>query len=316
MTLRRSLARLASSAVVIWAVLTITFLVNHALPSDPARAMAGPQARPAEVEQIRRQLQLDRPLTTQYVQYFERLSRGDLGTSFQRRKPVTKILAERLPRTLVLSLAAIFVQVAVGIAVGVVAALRRGTVLDHGVVAVTLLGVSAPTFLTGVLLQYWLAYRWRLLPLDGYGNTLGEQAVSMIMPVLTLGVFGAAYYARFVRDEMLTVLSQEFVRAARARGLSPLRVVVVHALRNALMPVTTIMAMDLGALMGGAVVTEKVFRWPGMGALSVDAVMSRDGPVVMGVVLVTALCVVAANTVADLVYGLLDPRLRQPSHGA
>ncbi len=310
---RRVALRLVSSLVVIWAVLTITFLVHHALPSDPARAMAGPQARPSEVDRIRKQLKLDRPLPVQYVEYFKRLSRGDLGRSFQFRKPVTAILADRLPRTALLALFAVFVQVGIGAAIGTLAALRRGRALDRGAVALTLVGVSAPTFLTGVLLQYWFAYRWRILPYDGYGNTFAERALSMVMPVITLGMFGAAYYARFVRDEMIVVLSQDFVRSARARGLPRWRVVLVHGFRNALMPLTTVMALDLGALMGGAVVTEKVFRWPGMGSLTVDAVLARDGPVVMGVVLVASLSVVAANLLADIAYGLLDPRLRDGS---
>jgi peptide/nickel transport system permease protein len=308
--IRRAVVRFGSSVAVVWLVLTVTFLVSHTLPSDPARAMAGPQARPADVARIRAQLGFDRPLIVQYAHYFRQLARGDLGMSYQRRKPVTKILAERIPRTAMLAIAAILVQVGAGAAIGVMAALHRGRALDHGAVALALVGVSAPTFLTGVVLQYWFAYRMRILPLDGFGSTVAERAACMVLPVLTLGLFGAAYYARFVRDEMINVLSQDFIRAARARGLSPSRVVLVHALRNAILPLVTIMAMDLGALMGGAVVTEKVFRWPGMGALSVDAVLARDVPVVMGVVLVTSLSVVVANFLADLAYGLLDPRLR------
>ena len=311
--IHRALRRLAASVIVIWAVLTLTFVVHHALPSDPARAMAGPQARPADVDKLRRQLALDRPLSAQYVRYFSRLAHGDLGMSYQRRKPVTAILAERLPRTLALAACAVLLQVSLGTLIGIAAALRRGQLLDHGAIVVALLGLSAPTFLTGVLLQYWLAYRLRILPFDGYGSSFSERAVAIVMAVLTLGIFGAAFYARFLRDEMLTVLSQDFVRAARARGLPPWRIVLRHAFRNTLMPLVTVVAMDLGSLMGGAVVTEKVFRWPGMGALSVDAVLARDGPVVMGVVLVTALSIVLANLLADLAYGLLDPRVRMPA---
>ncbi len=331
--IRRAAFRLLTSLVVVWIVLTTTFLIHHALPSDPARAVAGPQARPADVDRIRQRLGLDRSLATQYVAFFRRLvhfgpsqvapkdpDHGscsplgrvhlDLGMSFQKRRPVAKLIAERLPRTALLAVAAVALQVLVGAAAGIVAATRRGKLLDHGVIGLTLLGVSTPTFISGLLLQYWLAYRWKLLPLDGWGRTSAEHAACLVLPALTLGVFGASYYARFVRDEMLVQLQQDYVRTARAKGLHPWRIVVLHALRNAVMPLVTVVGMDLGALLGGAIVTEKLFRWPGLGALSVDAVIERDGPVVMGIVLVTTLTVIAANLLVDLLYAGIDPRLR------
>jgi ABC-type dipeptide/oligopeptide/nickel transport system permease component len=291
--------------------MTLVFLAQHTLPSDPARVMAGAQARPDDVARIRVQLGLDRPLWVQYGAYMGRLVRGDLGTSFQRRQPVSKVLAERLPNTIMLALAATTLQVTLGAAAGILAALRRGRLLDHGTIALTLVGISAPTFLTGLLLQYWLAYRLRWLPLDGIGASSSEQLRSLVLPALTLGLSGAAYYARFVRDEMIVILNQDYVRTAIAKGLPRWRVVMVHGASNALMPLLTIIGMDLGAMMGGAIVTEKLFRWPGIGSLSVDAVLARDAPLVMGIVLITSVAIVTANLVVDLLYAVLDPRVRR-----
>jgi peptide/nickel transport system permease protein len=314
--IRKALRRIGASLVVVWAVLTLTFLVHHALPSDPARAMAGPQARPADVAEIRTQLGLDQPLWAQYGRYMGRLLRGDLGESFQRHAPVSEILEERVWNTAKLTGAAIVLQVLIGTLAGMVAALRRGTWLDHGTIVLTLVGISAPTFLTGLILQYWLAYRLQLVPFDGFGGTFTEQMRAMVLPALTLGLFGAAFYARFVRDEILGILTEDYMRTARAKGLPRWRVLVVHGLRNALVPLVTLVGMDLGAMMGGAVVTEKLFRWPGIGALTVDAVLSRDGPVIMGIVLVTSVAIVAANLVVDVLYAVLDPRTRRPAEGS
>jgi len=306
----RMARRLGASIVVVWAVLTLTFVVQHTLPSDPARAMAGPQARPVDVDKIRLQLGLDQPLWVQYGSYMGRLVQGDLGKSFQRRQPVVDILKKRLPNTAMLAGAAILLQVLLGTAAGVLAALRRGRWLDHGTIALTLLGISAPTFLTALVLQYWFSYRLQLLPFDGFGRTFAEQMRSMVLPAITLGLFGAAFYARFVRDEMLGIFNQDYMRAAAAKGLPRWRVIVVHGLRNALVPLLTIVGMDLGAMMGGAVVTETIFRWPGIGSLSVEAALARDGPVIMGVVLVTSIAIVLANLAVDLIYVVLDPRIR------
>lgn len=331
--LRRLLTRLGWSIFTIWAVVSLAFFINNALPDDPARAIAGPQARPADVARIRAQLGLDRPLSTQYAIFMTRLvhlspsaaPQGDeahascanlgplhvdLGLSYQKRKPVVALIAERMPRTLLLALAATLVQVLVGVTAGVVAAFRRNSALDFGAVSMTLLGISAPTFLIGILLQYLLAYKLRLLPLDGFGRSWGEHLASVVLPALTLGIFGAAYYTRLVRDEMIGLLKQDFVRTARAKGATEAVVVVKHALRNALMPLVTVIGLDFGALVGGAIVTEKLFRWPGLGQLSVDAVFDRDGPVIMGTVIVASAAIILANVLVDLSYALLDPRVR------
>jgi len=324
-------ARLFWALFSIWAVATLAFFLNHGLPADPARAIAGPQARPADVARIRTQLGLDQPLVTQYRLFASRLVHRapnetrpkehvscealgplhvDLGMSYQRRKPVIRVLADRFPRTFYLAIAALVVELAVGVTAGVLAAARRHTLWDRAAVATTLVGVSAPTFLIGILLQYLLAYRLRWLPLDGYGLTASEHAASIVLPALTLGIAGAAYYTRLVRSDMIEILRQDFVLTARAKGVGPFGVVARHALRNALLPLLTVVGLDFGFLMGGAVVTEKLFRWPGLGQLSVDAVFDRDAPVVLGVVIVTSSAIVLANLAVDLSYALFDPRVR------
>jgi peptide/nickel transport system permease protein len=332
--IRRALARIGWSLVVVWAVTTLAFFVNVVLPSDPARMVAGPQARPKDVERIRMQLGLDRPIAVQYGSFLRRLvhvgpahpepkdaAHGtcaalgplhlDLGRSYQQRRPVTTILAERLPRTLFLAACALFVQVLLGTALGTLAASRKGRWVDRLAVGTSLLGISAPTFVIGLLLQYVLAHRLRLLPLDGYGRTAGEHAIGVILPALTLGLYGAASYVRFVRDELIGIMKQDFVRTARAKGVGPWGVLIRHGLRNALVPLSTLMGLDLGMLLGGAIVTETLFRWPGLGALSVSAMLDRDGPVILGTVLVTSSAIVLSNLLVDASYAVLDPRVRR-----
>ncbi len=334
--LARLARRIAGALLTIWAVVTLTFLIYSVLPSDPARVMAGPQARPADVARIRKQLGIDQPLTTRYLRYMGNLVsfrsaasltpdekkndtawqlgplRIDLGMSYLRRRPVVELLGKALPPTLLLGGLALLIQIVVGAFAGVLAAHRRHTVLDWGTVALTLIGISAPTFLTGLLLQHVLARELRLFPLDGYGATTAAQLRAAVLPALTLGLYGAAYYTRLVRDEMITLLKQDYVRTARAKGQREIVVVLRHALRNALMPLVTVVGLNMGIVVGGAVVTEKIFRWPGIGALSVDAVVERDGPVIMGVVMLFSTVVVLSNLLVDLSYAALDPRVRRP----
>jgi peptide/nickel transport system permease protein len=332
--IRRAARRVLWGVFVVWATVTLAFLVTNALPSDPARMVAGPQARPQDVERIRRDLGLDRPIHVQYTRFLTRLLHTgpraidpkdklhgtcaalgpvhfDLGRSYQQRRPVVKILEERFPRTVLLGVAAALVQAITGVAFGVLAATKKRTLVDHLTVSGSLLGVSAPTFVTGLLLQWLFAVKLRVLPLDGYGETTLDHLVSVVLPALTLGIFGAAFYTRMVRDEMLDQLSQDYVRTARAKGLSRAGVVVRHALRNALMPIVTILGLEVGTLVGGAIVTEQIFRWPGIGSLSVTALLDRDGPVIMGCVILTSGAVVVATMAVDVTYALLDPRVRR-----
>jgi peptide/nickel transport system permease protein len=327
----RIVTRLGWALFTVWAVVTLAFFINQTLPADPARAVAGPQARPADVARIRVQLGLDRPIWTQYRIFLGRLVHVapadpktrdhtscetigplhvDLGTSYQMRRPVAAVILERFPRTFALAIAAVLVEVVIGLVLGVVAAVKRNTAWDRGAVAATLVGISAPTFLIGILLQYVFGYRLRWLPLDGFGRTFAEHAASIVLPALTLGLAGAAYYTRLVRDDMIDLLKQDFVRTARAKGVSPTGVVVKHALRNALLPLVTVMGLDLGTLIGGAIVTEKLFRWPGLGQLSVDSVFDRDAPIILGTVIVASTAIVLSNLLVDLSYAVLDPRTR------
>jgi peptide/nickel transport system permease protein len=340
--MRHLLRRLGWSVFVVWGVVSIAFVVNTFVPGDPARMVAGAQARPADVERIRLQLGLGDPPLVQYAHFWKRLVHVgpavidgkadpahancaavfplgpsavhiDLGRSAQKRQPVVDLVATRWPRTFVLALAGMLVQLLLGLGTGVFAAARRGSWLDRFLVGTSLLGISAPTFLIALVLQFVFARGLGWLPLDGFGTTLGDHARCLVLPALTLGVYGAAYYTRLVRDEMVVLLQQDWVRTARAKGLSPARVVLRHGLRNALLPIVTAVGLDFGALMGGAVVTETVFRWPGLGELSVRALLDRDGPVILACVVVTSMAIIAANAVVDALYTRLDPRVRSAS---
>jgi peptide/nickel transport system permease protein len=322
-------------------VVSIAFAVNSLLPGDPARMVAGPQARPADVARIAQQLGLGRPPLVAYALFWKRLvhvgprlvdrsvEQGhttcatvfgvgghalhvDFGKSFQMRQPVVDVIAVRFSRTALLAISGIAVQLLFGLATGVLAAYRRGSFIDRFLVGAALFGISAPTFLIAIGLQYAFAYGLRWLPLDGFGTTPLEHASCLVLPALTLGIYGGAYYTRLVRDEMSVLLQSDWVRTARAKGLAPWAVVTRHALRNALMPIVTAAGLDLGALMGGAIVTETVFRWPGIGELSVKATFNRDGPVILACVVVTSLAIVATNLMVDLAYGRLDPRVSDP----
>jgi peptide/nickel transport system permease protein len=305
-------------------VATITFLLGHALPSDPARMMLGPQARPQDVERVRRELGLEAPLLVQYRTFLGRTvhvagrvdpdakkkehstcaSLGpvhvDLGRSYQERRPVVDILADRIPRTFALALAATLLQAALGLVLGVAAARRRGTWKDGTIVGASLVGVSAPTFVTGLALQYVLAKRLQILPLDGFGRTTPEHLVAIVLPSLTLALYGLASYTRLVRDAFVQSAREPFVRTARAKGASATRIAWVHQLGAAAVPLVTVLALDFGALLGGAAITESLFRWPGIGEVAVRAVLNRDGPVVLGTVLVSAVAVILVNGLADL----------------
>jgi peptide/nickel transport system permease protein len=330
--------RLGWSVIVAWTVVSITFALNEVLPGDPARLVAGVQARPADVARIRDRLGLDQPPLVRYARFWQHLvhigprridpaanpSHGtcaivvplgtravhvDFGKSFQMGLPVVDLIAARLPRTVALAVAAVALQVLLGATIGIAAALRPGSAADRFLVGASLLGVSAPTFLIAIVLQTLLARDLRLLPFDGFGATFEEHVRSLALPALTLGIYGAAYYTRLIRDEMLVLLQLDWIRTARAKGAPPWRVLVVHAFRNALIVVLTAAGVDLGALLGGAIVTETVFRWPGLGELSVRAALDRDGPVLRACVIAASLAVVATNLVVDLAYSRLDPRI-------
>jgi peptide/nickel transport system permease protein len=333
-TVGRALARIGWAVLVVWAVVTITFALNEVLPSDPARMIAGPQARPQELARVREQLGLDRPVAARYVIFLTRLVHlgptdpgeadsphgtcatlgpihVDLGRSFVQRRPVVAIIAERFPRSAALAAAAVLVQMLTGVLLGTFAAAKRRTAWDTGTTLATLIGASVPTFVVGIALQYALGYKLEWLPLDGFGKTTAAQARSIVLPALSLGLFGAAYATRLVRDEVSAALALDHARTARAKGASRVGVLMRHALRNALAPVVTLAGLDFGVLVGGAIVVETLFRWPGLGAVSVNALLDRDGPLVVGTVLVTSTSIVLTNIVIDLAFPWFDPRGRR-----
>lgn len=298
------LQRLAWSMVTLLGVTFLAFAVAYVIPSDPARTMAGPKADRQTLLTIHRELGLDQPLPEQYVRYVGRLLRGDLGRSYLTRQNVLAAILERLPATALLALASFVPSALLGIAVACLTARAQGSTTDLAVLVASLVVLSVPPFWLGLVLLYVFAYRLHLFPLGGFG------AANVVLPACALGFGNAAYYARLLHTNLRDVLDQEYIRAALAKGLTPLRVYGKHALRNALIPLTTLLGLDLAGLLSGVVLTETIFNWPGLGRLAVEAVFNQDIPVIMGTVLFSALLVVAANIVVDCLYLLIDPRIR------
>ncbi len=307
---RYLLRRLAWSLLVIWFVMTATFAITFVLPGDPVRVMLGAHADPGTVAQVRKNLHLDRPMHEQYVAYLGKLMRRDLGTSFRLSRPVKDVILEKIGATVQLALVALLLQVLIGVPLGVLAAVRRNRPADTLAQAVALLGQSAPTFFLGPLFIYVFAYRLGWFPISGGGHGFLDGLWHVFLPALTLAAGGTALYTRIVRSDLIETLGEDYVRTARAKGLSPWRVVVHHALRNALLPLVTLMALDLGVLLGGAVVTEYIFSWPGIGREAVLSIFAQDLPVILGVVLFSAVAIVVVNFLVDVVYAWLDPRVR------
>jgi peptide/nickel transport system permease protein len=299
------LERVVQGLGVLLAVSVVTFLLAFLLPADPARMVAGPSATVETVNNIRHELGLDRPFLAQYGLYLGKLVQGNLGRSYKQGASVTELLRSRLPATLVLMLGAIIFELLLGLPMGIIAALRPGGFLDRSLMMFAFAGVSLPQFVLGLGLLYLLAFKLALFPLGGYG-TLAH----LILPALTLGIGGAGWYARIVRSEMLEVLSQDYIRTAAAKGVQRSVLIGKHALRNALLPVIGMIGSDIGVFMGGAVVVESVFGWPGVGKLVWDAIRVVDIPVILGVIQLSAVMIVAGNLIADLAYPLADPRVR------
>ncbi|WP_295886747.1 nickel ABC transporter permease [uncultured Thiohalocapsa sp.] len=298
------LTRLASALVVVLGVCTLVFLLIHLVPGDPVEAMLGERAQAADRAALRAALGLDLPLWEQYQRYLVGLLHLDLGVSFLDQRPVVTILGERLPATLRLALAALGIAVVIALPLGVLAARWRGTAVDSAAMSLSLVGISVPNFWLGPLLilvfSLWLGWT----PVSG-----DEAPTSIVLPAITLGTALAAILARMVRASMLEVLGEDYVRTARAKGLGETAVLWRHALRNAWLPVLTVIGLQLGGLLAGAVITETVFAWPGIGSLLVDAIKARDFPVVQGCVLLISLAYVLVNTLTDLAYAWIDPRI-------
>jgi ABC-type dipeptide/oligopeptide/nickel transport system permease component len=290
---------------VLLGVATLVFSLIHLVPGDPAEVMLGEGAAPQDVADLRAKLGLDRPLATQYGAFLRGAVTGDLGLSFRTGQPVTEMIAERMPATAELGLASMAIAILVALPLGVVAAVRRGTAVDHASMTFALVGVSIPNFWLGPLLAIVFAVELGWLPVSGRGT-----AAHLVLPAVSLGLALAAILARMTRASLLDELGALYVRAARARGVSGTRAVAGHALRNSLIPIVTIVALQFGAVLTGAVITETIFAWPGIGRLLIQSIGFRDYPVVQGCILLISATYVTVNLVTDLAYGWLDPRIR------
>lgn len=289
---------------VILGVAILVFSMIRMIPGDPARAMAGVQASPQFIQQVRARYRLDEPLPVQFGIFLQDLARGDLGTSTFSRRPVATEIRERFPRTILLASAAMLIATVVGVSAGIVSATRRNSLFDNVSMFVALVGVAAPVFWLALMLQLLFAVNLRWLPATGIGELR-----HLVLPSLTLGMASAGLMARITRSSMLEVLRQDYITTARAKGLNERYVVYKHALKNALIPVVTVMGLQFGLLLGGAVLTETVFAWPGVGRLLVDSILRRDYPVVQGTVMLMAFLFVMINLVVDIIYAFLDPRI-------
>jgi peptide/nickel transport system permease protein len=297
--------RLIQSAFILLGVSFITFALLYLLPADPVRQIAGRSATPETVANIRAQLGLDKPFIIQYTRYFGNLVQGDLGRSYLQKTEVSTLIASRLPASLLLMLGAIVCELILGITMGVVAALRRGTATDNSLMMASFIGVSAPQFVVGLLMLYVFAVQLRWFPIGGYGTF-----AHLVLPSITLGILGSGWYSRMMRSSMIDVLRQDFIRTARAKGLGRMRVLMRHALPNAILPIIAMIGIDVGIFMGGIVVVESVFGWPGIGQLAWQAIQRVDIPIIMGVTLVSACAIVIGNLVADIASLFADPRIK------
>ncbi|HTJ42796.1 MAG TPA: ABC transporter permease [Kofleriaceae bacterium] len=308
--MRFLLGRLVWSIVVIWFVVSATFVMVSAIPVDPIRTMVGPHADEKTIVRVRAEYCLDEGFLGQYGCFVGRVMQGDLGTSFRFDRSVSSIIADRIWPTTQLALAAIFLQLAIGVPLGVLAAVRRNRAADYAANVTALIGQSAPTFFIGTVLVYVFAFRFGWFPIGGYGAGFWGRLHHLVLPAVTLAAVGVAYYSRVVRSEMIDVLAEDYIRTARAKGVDEASVVRRHALRNALGPLVTLVGLDLGVLMGGAVVTESIFAWPGLGREVLQAIFEVDIPLIIGVTLFTAIAIVIANLLVDLAQAWIDPRVR------
>ncbi len=299
------LRRLGQPALTLVGVSVLVFVILRVLPGDPAKMLLPEGAPESAVEELNRHLGLREPLHVQYALFVRSVFRGDFGQSFQYRAPALSVVTERLAATIQLALAAMVLTVGVGVSLGIVAAVRRGTRYDYASTVLAVLGQSLPNFWLGIMLilLFGVALRW--LPTSGF-----ESGRHLVLPAVTLAAFPTALVARLTRSSMLEILGRDFIRTGRAKGLAERAVILRHALRNAAVPVLTVLGLQIGTLLGGAVITESVFAWPGMGKLVVDAIFFRDFPVVQTVLILSATIFVLINLLVDLLYTVIDPRIR------
>ena len=301
---RYLLTRLWQSIIVLFGVSLIVFVLMHA-SGDPVRLIVPPEAGEAAIQEVRREYGLDQPVYVQYWRFISKAIRGDFGTSFRHKASALDLVLERLPATFQLTAAALLFTVVIAIPAGVIAAMHRNTIVDGLSMSLALLGQSIPIFWLGIMMIIVISVQLRLLPPGGSGDLS-----TLIMPAITLGAYSAALVTRLTRSAMVNVLSQDYLRTAHAKGLTDRIILIRHALRNAAIPIVTVIGMQIGILLGGAVITETVFSYPGMGRLAIQAIGNRDYPVIQAFVVLTAVIICAINLLVDLIYVYLDPRIR------
>jgi len=299
------ISRLLSALFVIFGVSCLVFFLIHLVPGDPVEVMLGESSQPADREALRAALGLDQPIWVQLMNYFNGLLHFDLGESLHSKRPIVDILMERIPATATLAVAGLVVAIVIAFPLGIMAAMKKDTAWDSGAMFFSLFGISIPNFWMGPLLILFFSLWLGWLPVSGQSGI-----ESLVLPALTLGTALAAILARMIRATLLEVMGEDYIRTARAKGLSERAVIMNHGLKNAMLPVITLLGLQLGALLGGAMITEIVFSWPGIGQLTIDAINRRDYPVVQACILLISLTYVVVNTLTDLVYAWMDPRIR------
>lgn len=290
---------------ILFSISLITFFILNILPGDAVALMLGDTADPNTIEVVRHNLGMDKPLPQQYIEWIAGVFTGDLGTSYFQRKAVSELLVTAFGYTAKLAVVSYLIALAVGLVVGIVSALNRGTILDRGLMTLTVVGISAPSFWVAILLQIFIGLRFKAIPISGL-----EAPIDYLLPCISLGLRYAASIARITRTSMLEVMGQDFIRTARAKGLSPFRTVMVHMFRNALVPIITVIGTDIGTLFAGSMLTESVFNIKGVGKLLVDNITKRDIPVVQSCVLCIAIICVVVYLIVDLLYAVVDPNIR------
>ena len=299
------LRRIFQAVLILLGVSFITFVLLYVLPADPVRQIAGRAATAQTVENIRQQLGLDQPFLVQYGRYLAGLIQGDMGRSYLQKTEVAALIASRLPATLLLMAGGIVCELLIGLTFGVIAAIYRGRPLDQGLMVLSFIAVSAPQFVVGLLLLYVFAVQLGWFPIGGYGTF-----AHLVLPAVTLGIMGSGWYSRMMRSSMIEVLRQDYIRTARAKGLTRARILTRHALPNAILPIIAMIGIDIGIFMGGLVVVESVFGWPGIGQLAWQAIQRVDIPIIMGVTMVSATAIVLGNLLADVITPFIDPRIK------
>ncbi|HWT61757.1 MAG TPA: ABC transporter permease [Ochrobactrum sp.] len=297
--------RLIQTMMILIGISFVTFILLYLVPADPARQIAGRSATAQTVENIREQLGLNLPFYEQYLRYLKGLVQGDLGRSYLQKTEVASLIWSRLPASLLLMAGAIFSELAIGLTMGVIAATRRGSRTDNALMIFSFVGVSAPQFVIGILMLYVFAVKLGWFPIGGYGTFM-----HLVLPSLTLGLLGAGWYSRMMRSSLLDILRQDYIRTARAKGLARWKILLRHAMPNAILPIIAMIGIDIGLFMSGIVVVESVFGWPGIGQLAWQAIQRVDIPIIMGVTIVSAFAIVLGNLIADLITPLIDPRIK------